>query len=147
MAFGQDSGGAVLAYVTRVVNGDIYQPRTTFSEDSQKNEQIEAPIENPVVVFFPNKTCQVLPMKVAEKLGYLQQPTILNFESVDRPDTTAGKFKFAMTEEVRRQMWKLMEQDVISACMSRGGHPLPLDARVSEKSIFVDGPIKKEKAA
>jgi hypothetical protein len=147
MAFGQDTGGAVLAYVTRVVTGDIFTDVSSFNNDTMKNETIKVAVENPVIVFFPNKTCQVLPMKVAERMGFLEQPVILNFESVDRPDTTAGRFKFAMSEEVRRQQWVLMEQDLISACMSRGGHPIPLDARISQNSLFIKEPTKRKEVA
>jgi len=136
MSFGQDIGGATLAFVTRVVEGPITMETTAFNPDTSKNEKTKVEVEEPVIVFFPNGSSQVLPAKQAEKMGYLAQPVILNFEAVDKPDTIAGKFKFAMSEQDRKTYWIQMEQHVISACMRKGGYPIPRNCNVSETSLM-----------
>lgn len=146
MSFGQDTGGAVLSFVTRLVKGEVLMEKTRFNMDTMKNEKEVAPIEEPVIVFFPHGNVQVFSYKAAEKLGYLETPQILNFEAVDKPDTIAGKFKFAMSDDQRQTYWLQLEQHVISSCLANGGYPLPRTAQFSEQSI-VFAPTKRKTAA
>ena len=147
MSFGQNSGGAVLEVVTRLVKGPVTTTVTTFDDKSQKNEQKEVPVETPVIVFFPNGNSQVMSLAQAEHNGFTKQPNVLNFDSVNDPNTLAGKWKFAMTDEQRRHFWVEMEKVVISICASRGGYPLDASiAKYSEESILF-APAKKGVAA
>lgn len=136
MPFGQDTGGAVLAFVTRAVKGKMERTVMKFDEDVHKNVPSVERIKDPVIVFFPNKTSQVFSLKEADKRGYLQMPEVLNLQAVEDPKSAAGRFKFAVSMEARKQAWLELEQAVISACMARGGHPLPRDCEFGDESIF-----------
>lgn len=136
MSFGTDVGLATLAFVTRSLKGSISQEKVKFDPKKKENVREHSKVFEPVIVFFPNGTCQVLPMKTAKSKGFLERPSILNFEAVTDASTVAGKFKFAMTDEERNKNWLLMEEAVINRCLARTGHPVPLDVEISEQSIF-----------
>lgn len=145
MSMRADIGVATLAFVTRVVKGKISSEKTVFNERTRENEKIEAEIVDPVIIFFPTKSCVVLPMDEAERMGYLKQPTILNFDQVKDAETIAGRFKYSIIEEEKRNCWKMMEDALIQSCISRGGYPIPRDAEVDDNSIFLNGYKRKAK--
>ena len=137
MSIRADTGGAVLAFVTRLVKGEVLCEVTIFNAKTDKNEKQLVPVDEPVIVFFPNGSCQVLSFSEAHRRGFTSQPDILNFDSVNDTKTIAGKLKFAMNEEAKQEYWLQMEQVVIGACTSRGGYPLDYDkARYSDESIL-----------
>lgn len=137
MSFSQDSGGAALAFVTRVVTGEVITPFSKFNQDTQKVERTMKKVENPVIVFFANGSTIVMEEKHAEEKGFLSMPTIMNFEAVVDAESIAGRFKFGLTEAIRKEAWQQLEDILISGCLSRGGYPLDQrKAQYSEKSIF-----------
>ena len=138
MAFGPDLGGARLAYVARQINGTIKTTQTRFKSDKNggHNEQTEVDLKDPMIIFFPNRSVRVMSMKEAERLGFLEQPPILNFEAVSDQKSVAGKFKFAINDKTRYKYWLAMEQSLISGCQRKGGRPLPDGVGYSNDSIY-----------
>lgn len=147
MSFGADSSGAVLEYVTRDVNGVVFTTKSRWDKAKGEIVTSEVPVEDPVIVFFPTGTAQVLPLKVAEAKGFLEVPNILNFQEVVDQQSIAGKFKFALTPAARNEAWLRLENLVISGCISQRGHPLPEGVTYSQKSAFVETEEPKEKKA
>lgn len=142
MAMRSDIGVASLAFVTRAIIGDIKTERTVFNEDTRENEKKETSVDDPVIVFFPSRACVVMSMKEAARQGYLDQPTILNLEAVHNTDTIAGRFKFSINEQERQECWLQMENALISACVGKGGYPLPREASFDPNSLYLK---KREK--
>jgi hypothetical protein len=138
MSMTGEVAGVVLAYVTREIIGDIKTTKTSFDPIQKENVKEEALVVDPVIVFFPNRTTQVLPRNVAEQKGFLSQPEVLNFSQVQDQKTPAGRYKNALREVDRKQAWLDMEQAVITGCVSASGHPLPREAMYNENSIFLD---------
>lgn len=134
-----DIGPATLEFVTRVVKGSVETTFTKYDKKLRETVQEVTLVRDPVIVFFPNGTCQVMPAKVAEKEGFLEMPKILNFEAVTDADTVAGKFKFALSDAQRKKHWLEMEQAVISRCMRRSGHPFPQGVDIENHSIVEFG--------
>jgi len=135
--FSQDTGGAVLAFVTRVVTGNVFAPQARFDDATMKVTRTMERVVNPVIIFFPNGTTVVMAEKLAEQKGFLEAPTILNFEAVVDAKSIAGRFKFSMGDSARREAWTQMEQAVIGTCLARGGYPLnQKEASYSDHSIM-----------
>jgi len=132
-----DTGVAILAYVTRAIDGNIKTTRSKFNEKTRENEIIEDDVVDPVIVFFPTRASIVMPAKEAQRMGYLNMPPILNFEAVKDADTIAGKFKFAINDADRRTYWKQMEDSIIANCVARSGYTVPVDATVSKRSLHL----------
>lgn len=147
MGFSTDNGPASLEFVTRLVTGSIPQETVKFDGKLRENARSVSSLKNAVIVFFPNGTSQVFSIDSARRRGFLERPRILNFEAVTDASSTAGKFKFAMTDDERHKYWEEMEQAVISTCMSRSGHPLPMDAGIDENSLFAPNKETKGVAA
>ena len=140
MPVGSDRGPASLAYVTRDVIGEVtLSTRAVRDKKTGELSRQEVVLENPVVVFFLNGNAVLLSGKEAETRGFLRQPPILNFDAIDKPDSDAGRFKFAMRIEERTAAWYAMEQAVISRCVSKHGQPVPDGCRFSDKSLFLSG--------
>lgn len=139
MAFGPDLGGAQLSYVTRLVTGDVPTTKTKFKNDKNGGHNVEeqAMVEEPVIVFLPNRSVRVMSFKEAGKLGFLNQPNILNFEAVTDQTSSAGKFKFGINEAVRHQAWMDLENGLIAACLRKAGKPLPDGVHYSNESIYI----------
>ena len=139
MSFGPDLGGARLAYVAREVKGTIETTQTRFKSDKNggHNEQTVVEVKDPVIVFFPNRSVRVMPLKEADRLGFLKQPTVLNFEAVTDQNSVAGRFKFAINDSARHDAWKQMEQSIIANCQRKGGRPLPDGVTFSSDSIYL----------
>lgn len=135
---------AVLRYVTREVEGNIETTTVRYDAKDGENKKKLSKVKDPVIVFLPNGTSQVFSRASAERKGFLETPEIINFESVTDASTVVGKFKFAMFEKDRLKYWQEMEQLIISRCTRKQGHPLPLDAMISKKSLFV-GALTEEK--
>lgn len=145
--FQQDTGGAVLAFVTRVVTGTVLQNSCKFDPDLQEITRTMVPVKNPVIVFFPNGSTIVMPEKLAEQKGFFQMPTIINFEAVNDANSIAGRFKFSLNEQAKRDAWEQLEQSVISTCLAKGGYPLDQTvAQYSTKSIFFSNRKSEEDA-
>lgn len=139
MAFGQDPGPGTLSYVTRAVTaGDIFTTTAKFDPKEQQIVKKQVAVVDPVVVFMANGATIVMSMKEAEKRGFLNQPEILNFDSVTDPKTPAGQYKFAMNMLVRQKAFTQLEENVISKCISRHGHPLPNGCTYARTSIYFD---------
>lgn len=140
MSFRQDTGGAVLAFVTRVVIGPVETPKCVYNKEQQELQRTTVLVENPVIVFFPNGSCVVMAEKDADKKGFLNMPTILNFEAVTDASSIAGQFKFAMSDDQRNLAWEQMEQQVISACQARGGYPFDASTtKFAAQSLHLTG--------
>jgi len=135
--FGQDLGGAMLAFVTRDVTGDIETTKTKWDAKEGTNKQTVSKVKDPVIVFFPNGTSQVMAMKTAERKGFLERPEVLNLRAVDDTGSIAGKYKFAMSEQERAKYWMMMEQSIVSRCRQKGGEPVPRSAIISNESIWI----------
>lgn len=136
MSVGQEVAGVTLQYVAREVTGDIM---TTAAQRDAKNGGIverNKKLKEPVIVFFSNGSTLVMERSSAETRGFLKTPEVMNLSQVTDTATPAGRFKHAFRDEDRQQAWMDLEQAVITKCTSRSGHPLPLDARVSEQSIY-----------
>lgn len=148
-ATGVEEAGVKLSFVTRRVTGKVYTERAKFNEDTQKNEKVQVPIEDPVIVFFPSGSVLLMSEKDAETKGFCEPPELLNIEQVNDTKTAAGKWKFAMSDDQRRKYWLIMENSVIRRCTSRGGYPLNAEvAKFSESSYLFPEPVaKKEKEA
>lgn len=137
MSFSGEVSGVILSYVTReITEGEIPHSTVKFNKSKGENERTETTLKSPVVVFFPNKTCAVFSAKEAEEKGFMKQPDIINFEQVTDNKTAAGRFKFSMKMDQKIAAWTEMEDALIQLCVSKSGHPLPLDCRYSEKSMF-----------
>lgn len=141
MAVGQDTKGAFLSYVTRKINGTILTTQTRFNEKTRKQEEEEIEVKNPVIVFFPNRTSQVMSAAVAERLGFLHTPTIVNMNTVDDQESPAGRVKFGINDATRYAGWMELEGHIISRCLAKGGYPIPRDAEYDEESLFYQKPV------
>jgi hypothetical protein len=136
MAVNSEVAGVSLSFVTRQVIGDILDTKTRFDPLTGENITEEIKVKDPVIVFFPNGTSQVMSSKHAEGAGYLNQPEIMNISMVGDQRTPAGRYKNAIREEDRCRAWLDLEGVVINKCIGKSGHPLPLDCRVDENSLF-----------
>lgn len=136
MSFGTQQGPAVLRYVARRVVGSISTEKARFDAKKGQNVFEVCAVENPIIVFFPTGTTQVLAGADAEARGFLNPPDILNLEAVDKPDSIAGKYKFAFNDKQRQEYWKEMEQALISRCIANTGHPLPRDVGIDTASLY-----------
>jgi len=130
-------GPATLAFVTRPVTGKIATVRTKFDTKLRENKQESVDVENPVIVFYPNRTSQVMSGKEAERRGYMEQPEILNFDSVTDQTSTAGRYKFAMHLKQRLDAWQQMEDAVVNGCISKSGHPFDQDTNYSKQTMML----------
>jgi hypothetical protein len=138
MPAGTDVGPATLRYVARLVKGKATKERTHFNEVKQRNEKEIVELDDPVIVFFPNRSSLVFEARIAEKNGFFEQPEVLNLAHVEDERTVAGQYKFAMTVEKRAQAFKRLEDNVIARCVQTSGHPLPMGVEFSAKSIYLD---------
>lgn len=132
--------GVMLSYVAREVIGDIKTTKTKFDAKLGENVQTEVTVKNPIIVFFPNRTSQVMPRAKAEQKGFLRQPEVLNLAQVQDQQTAAGRYKNAIRSSDRIDAWLEMEERVITDCVSGSGHPLPLDCNYSKNSVYLDAP-------
>lgn len=139
MAVMSDNGGAVLQYVTRMVDGELPDNKVKFDKSSNKVVKIQQDnVETKVIVFFPNRSVQVMNIKDAERKGFLRQPDILGFESVVDAQSAAGQYKFAMRIEDRADAWLKMENALIGHCISKNGIPLPHGVGYSNRSLWTN---------
>lgn len=141
--------GVFLSYVAReIVQGTINKTVTKFDNKLRENVQKKKAIEEPIIVFFPNGTSQVMSRKIAEGKGFFEQPTVINLGSVNDQTTPAGRYKHALQDRARISAWKDLEQQVINTCIEKSGHPLSRDCLFSDQSIYFDEqPIKQEENA
>lgn len=139
MATAGEFKGVRLAYVARTIKGDIKTVETHFDKKNNENVQKEVKVKEPVIVFFPNGTSQVFPAKVAEKKGFLTQPDIINLDTVGSDTkTAAGRYKNAIRVKDREDAWLQMENNIVTSCIAKHGHPLPLDVVYSDQSMYLD---------
>jgi hypothetical protein len=131
-------GPAKLSFVTRLVTGDIVSEKTTFDTKLRENVKTKTKVKDPVIVFFPNRTSQVMCSSEAERRGYLETPEIMNFESVTDQKSVAGQFKFAMHTKQRMDAWQQMEDRIVGDCISKSGHPFDQDVNYSKSSILAE---------
>lgn len=143
MSITGEVSGVTLSYVAREVEGDIMTVKTKFDDKLGENVQKETKVVDPVIVFFPNNTSQVMARKTAEERGFLAQPEILNFAQVQDQKTAAGRYKNAIKNEDRIQAWLDMENKIITDCVAASGHPLALDCNYSDKSVYLDAPTEE----
>lgn len=137
MSVGADNSGAFLEYVTRYVEGDVPHIAKKFNTKTQKNEDVVTKLQDPVIVFMPNRmSIAVLSAKDAERQGFLERPSIVNLKEVADDQSPVGRFKFATDIEERQAAWMEMENHIIARSVSSGGVPLPEDVRYSHDSIF-----------
>ena len=138
--------GVVLRHVTREVIGKVSQTITKIVQDpatqSFENVSEEREMKDPVIVFFPNKTCQVMPSALAERKGFLGMPEVLNLATVEDHSTPAGRYKNALRLEDRQAAWYEMETTLINRCISGSGHPLPIDTTYSKDSFYFEKKAK-----
>lgn len=137
MSVTSEYSGVGLAYVARQIDGVIMTTSTKFDTKLGENVTKETEVRNPVIVFFPNGTTQVLAGDRAKILGFLEQPEIMNFESVQGGKSPAARYKNALREKDRMDAWHDLENAVINRCVSKSGHPLPLDCDYSKKSFYL----------
>lgn len=128
--------GVVLSFVTRVVKGAIPRTLTEYDEETKELAHKEVAIKEPVLVFFPNGTSQVLSSDQAEKKGFLGSPEIINFVSVTDAKTPAGRYKFAIRDKDRHDAWLEMEDNIIRHVLSKSGNPLPEGVTYERTSIL-----------
>lgn len=128
--------GVVLSFVTRVVTGEVPTTLTEYDEETKELAHKEVTIKEPVLVFFPNGTSQVLSSVQAEKKGFLGSPEIINFVSVTDAKTPAGRYKFAIREKDRHEAWLEMEDNIIRRVLAKSGNPLPEGVTYERKSIL-----------
>ncbi len=133
-----DDGPAVLEHVVRPVDGNIYYKTCKRNTKTKELEFEEKVMENPVIIFFYRGSTTVMEGKEAEAKGFMEQPTILNFDAVQDNNSNAGKFKFAMNMKTRASAWMEMENQIIQKCISKHGHPLPLDVTYSTNSMYLE---------
>ena len=131
------ASGVALTYVARQITGTLETFTRKYDEKKQEIVRIPHKIVDPVIVFFPNGSSQVLSTEEADKRGFFKTPTIMNFETVMTPDSPAGKVKFAMMEDEKRENWLLLEQELIAGVVSRFGYPLEEGLKMSEKSLYI----------
>ena len=131
-------GPASLSFVTRPVTGTIEIEKTVFDKKERVNNKVKAIIKEAVIVFFPNRSSQVMSVKEADRRGYMAQPDIMNFEAVTDAKSPAGRYKFAMRMKDRLEAWQAMEDAVVNACVSKSGHPLAIEATYSKRTMFFD---------
>lgn len=143
MSASAEVSGVTLRYVTREIIGDIEVDKTEFDENTRENVLKKGKVKDPVIVFFPNKTSQVMARKRAEEKGFLNRPDILNFSQVTDQHTAAGKFKHALHEDERQAAWLDLENAVISKCVGRSGHPVNLECQISDESVYFSQKFKE----
>ena len=136
MSVSNEVSGVKLEYVLREIKGKLPDNTVKFSDKENANVFTQKNIVNPVIVFFPNKTTQVLSSKRAEALGFFRTPNIMNFSQVEDSSTAAGRFKFAVRDADRKNAWLSLETSIINNCIAKGGHPLPLEVNYSPESFY-----------
>ncbi len=136
--------GVFLDYVTREVENDVIITKTKFNPKKGENEQVEAKLKSPVIVFFPNGTSQVMSSSRAQEHGFLKRPKIIGINSVEDSESFAGKYKRAFHEKERVEAWLGLESELINKCISSTGHPLSLENTFSNDSLFVENIKEKE---
>lgn len=129
--------GVTLKYVTREVEGDIIARNTRFNKE-EGNIHVEVKVKDPVIVFFPNNSSQVMSKQLANSKGFLDAPEVLNLAAVDDHSTPAGRFKHAIRDSDRKEAWLDMENSIINGCIASTGHPLPRNATYKMESIYLD---------
>lgn len=130
--------GVFLDYVAREVEDDITVMKTKFNPKKGENEQKEEILKDPIIVFFPNGTSQVMSTERAEANGFLVRPEVIGIDSVKDTESFAGKYKNAFNPEERMTAWKGLESEIINKCISTTGHPLDLGTMYSDKSIYLN---------
>ena len=134
--------GVSLEYVARKINGTIPTEKTKFNVKQGANERQEAEVIDPVIVFFPNRTCQVMSMKKAERFGFLKMPEVMNLSQVEGKSTPAGEYKNGIRDKDKVAGWIKMEESLILACVNASGHPLP--SRENADGLLVADMYSKE---
>lgn len=145
MSVTAELSGVALAYVAREIIGNIDTTRTKFDTKIGENVVSIVALQDPVIVFFPSGTTQVLSANRAKALGFLEQPEIMNYASVQDGKSAAARYKNAIREKDRVDAWLMLENAIIQKCVSKSGHPLPLDCTYSDKSFYLS--YEKELAA
>ena len=112
--------GARLEYVVRKIRGTVM--RTKYSYDKKAKKLVEKPYEvaDAFMVYMPNGHSYRLTLDELERQGYDKQPGIINLDRVTDANTPAGRFKFAVNEETRRQALNEMEEQIIRSCRRQG---------------------------
>ena len=139
-------------YVLRAVEGDL---KVTKQIPKRSNDtglielvKTEVIMEEPVIVFMPNATCQVMTLQQATQKGFTRQPQIMGFKDVEEgQNTPASRYKSALDMEDRQQAWVDMENIVINATLATCGMPVPQECSYSEKSFYIKTPTIETKVA
>lgn len=147
MSMSSGASGAVMSYVTRQISKGKIKTETAFRNDENELQKKEVAMTDPVVIFFPSKSCVVMEKKIAREKGFLEPPEIMNLETVQDQRSLAGRYKFAMTPEARMDAWQKMEDEIINAIISMRGNPLPEGCAYSKETIFAVAKPKVEEAA
>lgn len=143
MSVTSEFSGVGLAYVAREVIGTVTSTTVKFDAKLNENVEKENVVKDPMIVFFPNGTTQVLSAERAKILGFLEQPEIMNYASVQDGKSPAARYKNAIRERDRLDAWLDMENKVITGCVSKSGHPLPLDCDYSKTSFYLRNDIEE----
>lgn len=114
--------GARLSFVTRKIEGPVTQFKTKWDAKLKKLTTEPVVVKDAYMIYLPTGNSYRLTHKQMMERGFDKQPTIMNMERVNKPDTAAGRFKFAINDESRQAAWRELEEEVIRLCRRRQGH-------------------------
>lgn len=125
MAVTNDIKGARLEFVLRPIKGKRNRVIHSYDKAAKKLVTTEAVDDDGgYMLFTPTGNSYRLTKEQMLKRGFDRQPTIIDFDNA-KADTPAGRFKFAITDDLRKRAWKEMEEEVIKLCRRRAGHSIP----------------------
>jgi hypothetical protein len=113
--------GARLEFVVREIKGDVQRPVHAFDKKKLKIVQQVKSQPGGYLVYFPSGQSYRLTRKELMRRGFDRQPSIMNFDQVKDTKSPAGQYKFAMSDEQRREAWAKLENEVIKACVRKHG--------------------------
>lgn len=128
MAVTNDIKGARLEFVIRPIRGKRKRIIYAYDKAAKKLVTSEAEDDAGYMLYTPTGQSYRLTKQQMLQKGFDRQPEILNFDAVSKPDTPAGRFKFAITDELRKKAWAEMEAEVVKLCNRRAGHSLEATA-------------------
>lgn len=113
--------GARLEYVARKINGTVTQHTIEWDKKQKKLVRKTKQVGDCYMVYLPTGHSYRLTAKQLIDNGFDRQPTILNFERVNDQKSPAGRFKYAINEEMKMKAWRELEDQVVKLCDRKHG--------------------------
>ena len=129
--------GARLSYVARRFTRD-WSRQIVIPKDGQ-NIREWVTEKGGYFIYIPSGNAYIMTNRMAQEKGYLEDPKILNLDSVTDNTTPAGMYKYARTDKARDKAYRLMEEELIKYCTRLTGPLKP-------PPLIEEGELEKEAA-